>query len=122
MIILLYGLGAILNVACRQAMKRALLISAFLLRSVAPPPRAPRPIRCSRGDHLYGRYCISCHGRRTGSAASESARDRCAPRTSTGAAPSLRGVGALAADFYLRTGYMPLRQVGMQPRRSRVLS
>jgi ubiquinol-cytochrome c reductase cytochrome c subunit len=30
-------------------------------------------------------------------------------------------VGALAADFYLRTGYMPLRQVGKQPRRSRVL-
>jgi ubiquinol-cytochrome c reductase cytochrome c subunit len=34
----------------------------------------------------------------------------------------LIGVGALAADFYLRTGYMPLPQVGMQPRRSRVLS
>ena len=25
-----------------------------------------------------------------------------------GIGPSLRGVGALAADFYLRTGYMPL--------------
>jgi ubiquinol-cytochrome c reductase cytochrome c subunit len=35
-------------------------------------------------------------------------------------APSLAGVGALAADFYLRTGYMPLPHVGMQPRRSRV--
>ena len=32
-----------------------------------------------------------------------------------------RGVGALAADFYLRTGYMPLRDAGEQPRRSRVL-
>jgi ubiquinol-cytochrome c reductase cytochrome c subunit len=30
-------------------------------------------------------------------------------------------VGALAADFYLRTGYMPLQQTGTQPRRSRVL-
>jgi ubiquinol-cytochrome c reductase cytochrome c subunit len=30
-------------------------------------------------------------------------------------------VGTLAADFYLRTGYMPLRRVGVQPRRSRVL-
>jgi ubiquinol-cytochrome c reductase cytochrome c subunit len=34
--------------------------------------------------------------------------------------PSLRGVGKLAADFYLRTGYMPLREAGQQPRRSRV--
>jgi ubiquinol-cytochrome c reductase cytochrome c subunit len=33
----------------------------------------------------------------------------------------LRGAGALAADFYLRTGYMPLREAGKQPRRSRVL-
>jgi ubiquinol-cytochrome c reductase cytochrome c subunit len=53
------------------------------------------------GDHLYGRYCASCH--------------------STGVAPSLRGVGALAADFYLRTGYMPLPHLGVQPRRTRVL-
>jgi ubiquinol-cytochrome c reductase cytochrome c subunit len=29
-------------------------------------------------------------------------------------------VGALAADFYLRTGYMPLRRIGLQPRRRRV--
>jgi ubiquinol-cytochrome c reductase cytochrome c subunit len=29
-------------------------------------------------------------------------------------------VGALAADFYLRTGYMPLRHLGMQPRREPV--
>jgi ubiquinol-cytochrome c reductase cytochrome c subunit len=31
--------------------------------------------------------------------------------------PSLHGVGALAADFYLTTGYMPLDHVGDQPRR-----
>jgi ubiquinol-cytochrome c reductase cytochrome c subunit len=30
-------------------------------------------------------------------------------------------VGALSADFYLRTGYMPLRHPGDQPERSRVL-
>jgi ubiquinol-cytochrome c reductase cytochrome c subunit len=35
--------------------------------------------------------------------------------------PSLHGVGALAADFYLRTGYMPLKRNGIQPRRSRLL-
>jgi ubiquinol-cytochrome c reductase cytochrome c subunit len=27
----------------------------------------------------------------------------------------------MAADFYLRTGYMPLQRLGLQPRRSRVL-
>ena len=35
--------------------------------------------------------------------------------------PSLQGVGALSADFYLRTGYMPLKRNGLQPRRSRLL-
>jgi ubiquinol-cytochrome c reductase cytochrome c subunit len=35
--------------------------------------------------------------------------------------PSLHGVGALSADFYLRTGYMPLKENGLQPRRSRLL-
>ena len=38
-------------------------------------------------------------------------------RQQGGIGPSLHGVGALAADFYLRTGYMPLRQIGLQPRR-----
>ena len=55
------------------------------------------------GDHLYGQYCLSCHA------------------SPARGAPSLRGVGALAADFYLRTGYMPLPHLGMQPRRRRVL-
>jgi ubiquinol-cytochrome c reductase cytochrome c subunit len=39
----------------------------------------------------------------------------------TGLGPSLVGVGAQAADFYLRTGYMPLHDIHAQPRRSRVL-
>ena len=38
-----------------------------------------------------------------------------------GAGPSLRDAGALSADFYLRTGYMPLDDPRHQPRRSRVL-
>jgi len=38
-----------------------------------------------------------------------------------GSGPSLLAAGALAADFYLRTGYMPLHRVGDQPRRARVL-
>ena len=54
-------------------------------------------------------YCIACHGSR------RRRRDRhrpigaAAPREDQQqGGPSLRGVGALAADFYLRTGYMPL--------------
>ena len=41
----------------------------------------------------------------------------------TGLGPSLRGVGALAADFYLRTGYMPLRadRRAAAPRRALLL-
>jgi ubiquinol-cytochrome c reductase cytochrome c subunit len=74
------------------------------------------------GYHLYGQNCLGCHGP-NGSGRYEE------PSTATGAGPgreqkqqggigpSLRGVGALAADFYLRTGYMPLRRVGLQPRR-----
>jgi quinol---cytochrome-c reductase cytochrome c subunit len=66
----------------------------------------------TRGEHLYGRYCLACHGA-NGEGRNETVQKRLGPR--------LRGVGALSADFYLRTGYMPLRQVGEQPRRSRVL-
>jgi ubiquinol-cytochrome c reductase cytochrome c subunit len=54
----------------------------------------------SRGERLFGQYCAKCHD-------------------VTSKAPSLRGVGAIAADFYLSTGYMPLSKVGVQPRRSR---
>jgi ubiquinol-cytochrome c reductase cytochrome c subunit len=79
-----------------------LAMGASLLLSAAA---AAGPIE--RGNHLYGRYCLSCHGANG------------AGRANT--APSLRGVGALAADFYLRTGYMPLGEPGDQPRRSRIL-
>lgn len=71
--------------------------------AAAPPPQG----LAASGYHLYGQYCISCHG----------ANGSGLPQL----APSLQGVGALAADFYLRTGYMPLRKTGMQPRRTRVL-
>ena len=86
---------------------------------------APRPPLAQRGYHLYGQYCISCHGA-GGSGVVQTKRAIGAgplrnPTQQQVLAPSLRGVGAMAADFYLRTGYMPLPHVGMQPRRSRVL-
>ena len=92
-----------------------------------PARRARRAVgQVTRGQHLYGRYCASCHGP-DGSAQTRSAATRAAagPRATSRCRPALgpplRGVGALAADFYLRTGYMPLTRAGVQPRRTRVL-
>jgi ubiquinol-cytochrome c reductase cytochrome c subunit len=71
------------------------------------------------GTQLYAGNCASCHGidgRGVSSRTPQSGAGNI-----KGEGPSLRGVGALAADFYLRTGYMPLGKVGEQPRRSRVL-
>ncbi len=78
----------------------------------------------AHGKQLYGQYCISCHGA-NGQGVTHGRTigggPQRAPQQQTGVGPSLRGVGALAADFYLRTGYMPLHRVGDQPRRARVL-
>jgi quinol---cytochrome-c reductase cytochrome c subunit len=70
------------------------------------------------GYQLFGANCVSCHG--------SGGRGVYSPRTKgsggeTELGPRLRGVGAIAADFYLRTGYMPVRSAYIQPRRSRVL-
>jgi ubiquinol-cytochrome c reductase cytochrome c subunit len=63
------------------------------------------PAAADRGENLYGRYCARCHGGGGSGLA--------------GRGPALQGVGARAADFYLRTGYMPLREPKDQPRRQR---
>jgi ubiquinol-cytochrome c reductase cytochrome c subunit len=99
----------------------AALAAALALAAPAAAANGSTPL-VTQGKHLYGRYCIACHG-----LAGEPS-----PKTigagplrqlhqQQAVAPSLQGVGALAADFYLRTGYMPLQRVGLQPRRSRVL-
>jgi ubiquinol-cytochrome c reductase cytochrome c subunit len=72
-----------------------------------------------RGAELYAVTCSQCHGvNGAGKARPGPARG---VNNTPGIGPSLRGVGALAADFYLRTGYMPLENPYDQPRRSRVL-
>ena len=58
------------------------------------------------GSQLYAGNCAVCHG---------------IAGDGTSKGPSLRGVGAQAADFYLTTGYMPLGHPGEQPWRHRVL-
>ncbi len=69
------------------------------------------------GEQLYAANCSSCHGidgRGVGAT-------RPGASALSAAGPSLRGVGAQAADFYTRTGYMPLGDAQDQPMRSRVL-
>lgn len=81
---------------------------------VSVPPGTP-PVEW--GAQLFGANCITCHG--------PDGRGIFTPLQgagdTTGLGPSLQGVGAQAADFYLRTGYMPLQDAHAQPRRSRVL-
>jgi ubiquinol-cytochrome c reductase cytochrome c subunit len=62
---------------------------------------APNPRLVAQGRALYEDGCSSCHGLDA--------------RGIPGRAPSLRGVGELAADFYLSTGRMPIDRPGAQP-------
>jgi ubiquinol-cytochrome c reductase cytochrome c subunit len=88
-----------------------------------PPPGvthvavAPGTSPVEWGKQLFGANCVTCHGPNGKGIFTplQGAGDQ------TGLGPSLVGVGARAADFYLRTGYMPLHDVHAQPRRSRVL-
>jgi ubiquinol-cytochrome c reductase cytochrome c subunit len=76
---------------------------------------AHRPL-VERGAQLYAGNCLSCHG--VDGAGINSPRPN-GTGGQTGSGPSLRGVGALAPDFYLRTGRMPLDETGDQPERQR---
>jgi ubiquinol-cytochrome c reductase cytochrome c subunit len=92
----------------------AVLVAALALASTAV---------AANGKALFGRYCASCHGP-TGQGSTGQPYGGSQGRNQSvqiGMGPPLRGVGALAADFYLRTGYMPLKRNGIQPRRSRQL-
>jgi ubiquinol-cytochrome c reductase cytochrome c subunit len=104
----------------------AAAVALALVAAVTPAAAAQSPDPAQQGKALYGRYCVMCHGPNGSGISRESnvkvgggpLRDQTVQQ---GAGPSLHGVGALAADFYLRTGYMPLKRIGLQPRRSRVV-
>jgi ubiquinol-cytochrome c reductase cytochrome c subunit len=84
----------------------------------------PGAAAAANGEQLYGRYCAMCHGPDGAGQVTPAevgagpARDQ---DTYAASGPSLVGVGARAAHFYLSTGYMPLKRPGIQPRRSRQL-
>jgi ubiquinol-cytochrome c reductase cytochrome c subunit len=96
---------------------RALAGAVLAALALAPgAAAAPRPIvrpadEASKsgvelGSELYAGNCATCHG---------------INGRGTPIGPALRGVGALAPDFYLSTGYMPLGSAHEQPIRVRVL-
>jgi len=76
---------------------------------VRPPTTttpAPDPADVAAGYELYQIACTTCHGAR-----GEGVEDR---------GPSLVGVGAASADFYLSTGRMPLDRPRSQAERKKV--
>jgi ubiquinol-cytochrome c reductase cytochrome c subunit len=108
----------------RAVLTLTALAAAGLLAagSASAGSSTPKKGLAAYGYHLYGEYCVTCHGANAGgrlnqSSTSSGAGAGRAQGQQGGVGPSLQGVGALAADFYLRTGYMPLRHIGLQPRR-----
>jgi ubiquinol-cytochrome c reductase cytochrome c subunit len=87
----------------------AVALGAFAVAVWAQPPRAHSEPRARsepaapNGRALFEEGCSSCHGF-DGTGVPERG-------------PTLVGAGEAAADFYLRTGRMPLDQVGEQPLR-----
>ena len=79
---------------------RRFALALTLLALVVPAARADD---VSRGRALFAQGCVSCHGPTADGIANRG--------------PSLHGVGARAAHFYLTTGYMPLRDPFQQPER-----
>jgi quinol---cytochrome-c reductase cytochrome c subunit len=84
---------------------------------VVHPPNQAGKTPLQLGSELYAANCASCHGI-DGGGVSPSNPIHGAGDTE-GAGPELTGVGAQAADFYLRTGRMPLSHPGEEPERSR---
>lgn len=78
---------------------------------IVRPTTEPSTPSVALGAQLFAGNCASCHG----IAGSGIKSPRPGAGDILGAGPSLRNVGALAADFYLRTGYMPLGSIHSQP-------
>jgi quinol---cytochrome-c reductase cytochrome c subunit len=90
-------------------------VAAVVVAVVVLAPAGARAAPADRGANLYAESCVGCHGPR-GEGVPPPGPTRGAGDRERGG-PPLRGVGARAADFYLRTGYMPLRDPYDQPRR-----
>jgi ubiquinol-cytochrome c reductase cytochrome c subunit len=87
--------------ACAAA---AVLAGSGAGQGPAPPGPAGAAQLAVRGRALFVAGCSSCHGMDA--------------RGIPGQGPSLRGAGMAAADFYLRTGRMPLDSPNDEPQRA----
>jgi len=109
--------------------RRALAVSALVLagsatvagaasqNGIVRPGHEPARPSVALGRELYDANCASCHG----IGGEGVGRPRPGAGDLAGAGPSLEGVGAMAADFYLRTGFMPLANIHAEPSAQRVL-
>jgi len=111
----------------RQALVAIVLLAGLGAATVAlaePPsgivhePGGSEHSKAQLGAGLFAANCASCHGP-LGEGV-ERANDRGAGGIAA-QGPSLRGVGELAPDFYLRTGRMPIAHAGEEPERQRPL-
>ena len=99
-------------------MRRAL--AAVVVALVLPAAAGAQPgvgVKAKTGKGLYAAYCLSCHGV-DGSGVTSDTQPR-GVLDLRGLGPPLKGVGALAADFYLTTGYMPIEDPHDQPRHTK---
>jgi ubiquinol-cytochrome c reductase cytochrome c subunit len=85
---------------------------------IVRPTQQPGRTQIELGSQLYAANCLSCHGIDGRGSGSPGRGEGASGEQGLG--PPLRGVGALAADFYTRTGYMPLSNPHDQPERSKV--
>lgn len=106
-------LRSALTAVCLAALAGAASAAAEPPSGISRPGHEERLSLRQLGEQLYAGNCSSCHG--------IDGRGTRSPRPGAGdvrsLGPSLRGVGELAADFYLRTGYMPLGNPYDQPTR-----
>ncbi|HTX46672.1 MAG TPA: c-type cytochrome, partial [Solirubrobacteraceae bacterium] len=103
-------------VAAIAALSVATAAFAANQNGIVRPAVEPAQPSVKLGESLFNANCASCHG--IGGGGIE--RPRPGAGGVTGAGPSLRGVGAQAADFYLRTGFMPLANIHAEPSNQRV--
>jgi ubiquinol-cytochrome c reductase cytochrome c subunit len=106
-----------------QAGVRRLLLGIVLALAL-PASAGAAQGDSAAGRDLYGRYCAACHAIGGGAGGPIERQIGAGPLRAQDVrkalAPPLAGVGAQAADFYLRTGYMPLARTGEEPHRRRV--
>jgi len=95
----------------------ASIASAQPQSGIVRPTTEPSRPSIELGKELFAGNCESCHG----IGGSGITTPRPGAGDVLGAGPPLRAVGALAADFYLRTGEMPLSSIHDEPANGEVL-